>query len=278
MTNCMVCLTELREYGTSHVGSVRVPHGNSKYLRCPECGLVCQQDSLDITEGELYKYYQGEMTWEQYKERRLRESKEAWKVNEFYHKYIRKYAPSAESILDMGAGTGQFLHQAKDFGYKVRLGTEYSEKGARFAKEVYNENVILGWLELDKQFDVITMIQVIEHLILTRVALEQCRDYLKETGILVIATPDVACPISKIKRMNWHSIHNHHIMLYTVKALCRLLTQCGYKVVAVKRNAMFSGNWVKSYKDYILGSVLSGHLLYSSNADGMIVIAQRKGG
>lgn len=94
-----------------------------------------------------------------------------------------------KTILDIGAGTGDFLAYCKDSSFKV-TGIEPSdiarqqaiEKGVSVYKEIDD---VLG-----KQFDVITMWHVLEHVPNLHEYLEHLKNLLKENGKLIVAVPN----------------------------------------------------------------------------------------
>ena len=96
------------------------------------------------------------------------------------------------NLLDIGAGTGAFVHKALRENWLV-TGLEPDEGARVVASEKYN--IQLGnpesLFELPSaQFDVITMWHVLEHVHQLHEYLEQIKRLLKEDGIALIALPN----------------------------------------------------------------------------------------
>ncbi len=102
---------------------------------------------------------------------------------------INSLQPSKGRILDIGAGTGEFLSVAKQDGWQT-IGLEPSDKakhiainkGVSFTEELHQ-------LE-DHSFDVITMWHVLEHVPDLNHQINELKRLLKPTGSLIIAVPN----------------------------------------------------------------------------------------
>jgi SAM-dependent methyltransferase len=99
------------------------------------------------------------------------------------------------ALLDVGTGTGQFLHIARSH-FNVE-GTEVSASAVKIAKERYGLAVTHGTLEeasadslSGSRFDVITLFHVLEHVPEPVHTLSACKKLLAEDGLLVIAVPN----------------------------------------------------------------------------------------
>lgn len=125
-------------------------------------------------------------------------------VNAVYHR-VRKYmlgrkrrlvenaaALRKGHILDVGAGTGFFLNEMKDYGWQV-TGIEKSEDGRNFAKLEFDLDLLPteGLFKLKgKSYDVISLWHVLEHIHQLNVNMDTFFSLLKDDGKLVIAVPN----------------------------------------------------------------------------------------
>ncbi|MFC4816312.1 class I SAM-dependent methyltransferase [Flavobacterium sp. GCM10023249] len=93
------------------------------------------------------------------------------------------------SLLDIGAGTGDFLVTAKANGWQI-TGIEPNENAKKLAvsKGVSFENSIES-IE-NQQFDVITMWHVLEHVPNVEHQIQQLKRLLKPNGTIIIAVPN----------------------------------------------------------------------------------------
>ena len=93
------------------------------------------------------------------------------------------------SLLDVGAGTGDFLKVAKKKGWEV-YGTEPNPNASKLASE---KGVKLGTSLKDfagKQFDVITLWHVLEHIPNLEETISELSSLVKPKGVLIIAVPN----------------------------------------------------------------------------------------
>lgn len=103
--------------------------------------------------------------------------------------WINKKFPLKGRILDIGAGTGDFLVEAKNSGWKVS-GIEPNDQ-ARFKAEQKGINLSANVDSFkSNKFDVITLWHVFEHVHDLRTQLIEFEHLLKKNGLLVIAVPN----------------------------------------------------------------------------------------
>lgn len=102
---------------------------------------------------------------------------------------INSFHPEKGALLDIGAGTGDFLATAKASGWAT-TGLEPSEKAKNIAisKGVSFENDIKG-IE-NQSFDVITMWHVLEHVPDIEQQIKELKRLLKPNGTIIIAVPN----------------------------------------------------------------------------------------
>lgn len=145
---------------------------------------------------------------------------------------IMKYKDSGK-LLDIGCANGFFLDQAKKKGFAVQ-GVELSEWAAQYAREKLQLDVFQGTLSEaafpDGSFDVVVMLDVIEHLVDPKEMLLEIRRILKRDGILYISTPNIASFMSRILQARWWGINKYHLYYFSKQTLERMLDACGFKV------------------------------------------------
>lgn len=180
-------------------------------------------------------------------------------------------------LLDIGAGTGQFLHFARH--YFDISGIEVSEKAIDVAKEKYNINLYKGVIEEtkflpDESFDVITMVHVLEHVPYPGQTLKKCYDLLKKGGIIFIAVPneslwsrwiivrnggfrktlyklivhrrlDRFCKINLAENSN-EEIHISH---FTSNILKDALINTGFKIISDSLDPYYTTSGIHRFKD-----------------------------
>ena len=166
--------------------------------RCDSCGYVF--DSPRPSFAEISAFYSQAGKYDAWlKEEQARDI--LWK------RRLKKLLQSGAkgSLLDIGAGYGQFLHHAQPYFREV-TGTEVSKSGVTLAKTKYGLKLLAGQVEdLDlpsESFDTITLFHVLEHVLDPRMLIHRCYALLKAQGTLIIAVPnDVQAWTSAIKRI-----------------------------------------------------------------------------
>ena len=95
---------------------------------------------------------------------------------------------SEKSVLDIGAGTGDFLALAKQKKWKIS-GVEPNLKARNLAKE---KGVILhdSLEDVENQFGIITLWHVLEHLPNLESQIKTIKSLLHQDGSLIIAVPN----------------------------------------------------------------------------------------
>lgn len=156
--------------------------------------------------------------------------------------FIQRYAPRG-TMLDVGAGVGLFLNEARKTGYNV-IGFEPSKASVRAAKKHFGIDLInsefhkatpskklRGGLE---NIDIVVLNHVLEHLKNPTEIIALCSQILKNLRTLVIGVPNFDSFMSGIKRGKWQSlIPEQHRWQFTLKTLDQLVIPHGFRRIAV---------------------------------------------
>ena len=102
---------------------------------------------------------------------------------------INELQPGKGRILDIGAGTGDFLSVAKENGWQT-IGVEPSEKAKGIAKNKGVSFVEQTSILENHSFDVISMWHVLEHVPNLENQIKELKRLLKPNGTLIIAVPN----------------------------------------------------------------------------------------
>ncbi len=154
-----------------------------------------------------------------------------------FNKYLdllSKYGKNNGSLFDIGAATGFFLKLAKDRGFKVS-GVEMSDHAASMArsKGIDVATGDLMSLNLDSNsYDVVTMLDVLEHMSDPFVELREVKRILKPNGLVVINSPDGQSLLAKILKTNWHLVlPPEHLFYFSQKNLAMFMKKNGFSVI-----------------------------------------------
>lgn len=138
-------------------------------------------------------------------------------------------------LLDVGCGTGGMLASAARRGWQV-AGIEPNRQAAGRARQrVCRAEVFCGpveaFAEAAERFDLITCLEVIEHLRDPAAALSRLYGCLRPGGLLVATTPDASGVHARLSGRRWVHWHRDHLWYFDRRSLRRLAMQAGFAQV-----------------------------------------------
>ena len=146
---------------------------------------------------------------------------------EYIVEVFRKYVKPKESIIEIGAGTGNVARGLMAAGYNPAVG-ELHLSGLRYAKS-YGIEACYQFDIYDPpfhdRFDVVGMFDVLEHLDNATLALTQVRSLLHEDGRLILTVPAHTWLWSREDAIAGHKRR------YTRSVIARELEKAGYQVI-----------------------------------------------
>lgn len=102
---------------------------------------------------------------------------------------INSFQSEEKLLLDIGCGTGDFLHYCKQHGW-IADGVEPNSKAKKIAEEKVGLHLKGRIEEINAQYDVITMWHVLEHVPNLLEYIAKLKLLLKENGVLIVAVPN----------------------------------------------------------------------------------------
>ncbi|PIQ89646.1 MAG: hypothetical protein COV72_02190 [Candidatus Omnitrophica bacterium CG11_big_fil_rev_8_21_14_0_20_42_13] len=211
-------------------------------VECSSCGLVYVNPRLENPEaaywGDGKKYFE--------EARLIFEGKAAHHRDGNYLedlKIIAKYKPKG-NFLDVGTNMGFFLRNARGRGWSL-YGVEPSQSLAELARKYFGLNVKTAFLEnagfSGNFFDVVTLIDVFEHLPQPAGVLKEVYRVLKDDGLLYIKVPNGLFNLFKFYAAKFSSrLKNYdifdsyeHVVHYSQKTLKFMLAKYGFRIVNV---------------------------------------------
>lgn len=147
---------------------------------------------------------------------------------------IEQHQPVKGKILDIGAGTGDFLLEAKNKNWET-VGVEPNEKAKSIA---INKGVLFAdtveKLE-SNSFDVITLWHVLEHVPDVAHQVAELKRLLKPSGTLIIAVPNFKSFDANYYKTFWAAYDvPRHLWHFSKTAIEKLFDKQNMNLVAVK--------------------------------------------
>ena len=147
---------------------------------------------------------------------------------------IKKYSTDGKTLLDVGAGTGDFLLTAKRRDWDITGVEPNQDAKIRAQEKGIDLYPSLGMLTNSK-YDVITLWHVLEHLPNLDDQIKQLLALLNEKGILVIAVPNFKSYDAQHYKNYWAAYDvPRHLWHFSKEAIEKLFSGHGMKVVKVK--------------------------------------------
>lgn len=155
-----------------------------------------------------------------------------FKFKQFEVNYKKHFPESKNAVvLDIGAGRGEMLTCMKNWGYDNYLGIDITHSTVNFCKSLelnctYVENTVQWLKEHQNEFELITLLDVIEHIPKNETFefLGAIKDSLRNSGILIIQTPNLQSPDGQLHRYNDFT----HEFGYTENSLAQVLRSSGF--------------------------------------------------
>jgi SAM-dependent methyltransferase len=190
---------------------IRLDH-TPELWRCEKCKSSFTQNIL--SEDVATSLYTQGTAGERWSRVPTPQQKPAEIVNE-----LIKYFQPGLRVLDIGCNTGELLDFAQS-SRCITAGVEFSDASrielGKNGHQAYPSLAETG----NRQFDVITAFDLIEHLYDVESMLASCRDALAENGTLIILTGDINSWSSRLCGSRWWYVkYPEHIVFPSIKFL-----------------------------------------------------------
>lgn len=184
-------------------------------------------------------------------------------------------------LLDIGCHQGQFIELLlKKFNVPAVGIDQWSPELKGGGNWRYLRRDLANGIDLEERFDIVSALEVIEHVIDTDVFLRDCNRLLKDDGYLVLTTPNInsfrnrlRVPFGRYPFGLEYRNQIHHVRLYNVACLRSHLKEHGFHVVEVSGVNVIPARYLHSKTLRTLSEVFSARI---PTLCGNIIVIARK--
>lgn len=223
---------------------------SEEYRKCTLCGTLVSIKGLSpdklIVQNDETDFY-GKQYWLNHQNQDLgfpdiysRARNDLTERNLHWLKTLLKYKLPPAKIMEMGCSHGSFVGLTKLAGYQS-LGMEMSPWVVKFGQECFDIEVEQGPIEntsLPKGgFDVIALMDVLEHLPDPTGTMGHCLDLLKPDGFLLIQTPQFKSNmrfdtlVESKSRFLEQLKYDEHLYLFTQSSVAEFFKRLGAEYI-----------------------------------------------
>jgi len=145
------------------------------------------------------------------------------------------------NLLEIGCGAGYFLEEAK----KLQWNVSGTEKGEQIIKKLTERGLLIHNNLFDSSsfangsYDVIVMIEVIEHLTNPLDFIQRINELLRPGGVLYLTTPNFNCIERKVLKDKYRIIsYPEHLWYFTPKSTHRILSENNFSKKFIKTHGL----------------------------------------
>ena len=208
-----------------------------KYEKTNFAVLTCNRCDFHF----IPPYYRKKIIYTQYKNEEVTKAVRSgnnWvkiQRHKLRFKFIQKYIKSG-SLFDLGAGWGHFMLAGKELGYDVS-GIEISQQPYEYCVndlKLQVEHIDFFEMDTAKQYDIITLWDVLEHIDKADTFVAKCAQHTKQNGYLFLQVPQIDSYFAKKHKDKWKMMGLDHVNYFSKKTITQLLEKHGYEVLEIK--------------------------------------------
>jgi len=199
--------------------------------RCAQCGFLQCSDFTDVLQ------YYADMEDGGYEDTRDERGLQARKLLESIAATRRL---PGQRLLDVGAGSGILIEEALKLGVQAE-GIEPSAtlQHTAVARDLPVRHGVLPHDDVKGPFDIVTLIDVIEHVPNPVQLLDRMREVMAPDGIGVVVTPDVGSIAAKVMQRKWWHYRIAHIGYFDRGSLNAAVAAARMSPLAFERPSWF---------------------------------------
>ena len=246
-----------------------------QYYSCLSCGTIFLHPLPSVESNIAFEGHNAV-------EKRVKVEEQRISYFERRLKWLEGGVPETEDLklFEIGCGAGRFLSLAQKRGWKVEgieLSATLVEQSRKFNPEanIHHGDFIQMNDFLEKYYDAVVALDVIEHIIAPAVFIQRIHQILRPGGILLLQTPNAVSLRSILHKEHWNMlIPEYHFHLFSTRGITKILKSNGFEIILLRTT---SGTGTEqgfakitaSIKEILLSSLKLGNAL--------VVLAKSRG-
>ncbi len=164
-------------------------------------------------------------------------------VRQSLERQISSFAPfrSNGKILDIGFGEGGLLQIAERQGWQC-YGAEISPHSLEYGAQqgwVVTNNMESDPRFIPQSFDVVTMIELLEHVPNPQEILQEAAHWLRPGGLLYLTTPNVRSLNQRLLGLDWSVFSPpEHLVIWSPKGIRQALHKVGFQPLRIRTEGL----------------------------------------
>jgi len=237
----------------------------ASYVRCKVCGLIYQKrdDSIDLS--VFYPNDYEPYITEDYINNLSRPQRFLFHYGIQKRKRLVEKFKASGNILDIGCSTGIFLLEMQKTNKWNCFGVEPNAYAASIGRDldlrIYNSKLEETSFP-EAYFDVVTMWDVLEHVINPKNIISEINRILRDDGVLVVRLPNYDSLDAKLFGQFWAGFDPpRHLFVFNHSTLSNLFRQCGFEIIYKTTNVGAFPTFLLSFRFLITSNPQKFHLL-----------------